>query len=317
MLKLKGGEKLLEPAIIPTPSFGLNYVLSGGIWSGRFTTLWGNPGAGKTSMALYILAEAQKQGFVPVIVDSEGSYTDSWAEKCGVDLSQRIYIRSTIVEEILDEIVPLMKEKDKKYFFLLDTLNTMLVENFYKNDSGTGGIGLSARSQTFMLQKLASYLGPNNGVILIVQQQVNLGGLIATIDAKIGNAGKHWSTNIIKLFASISKEAMVRDKDGTILDKRVAWTVQKSKQGPIEGVKGEYWFSPQSCTFDQTREIVEFAVTVGIIQKGGAWFNFGDRKFQGYDNLIAGMTEEDIVYLREILQKSSIKFDIETGEILE
>lgn len=71
MLVVKGGEKIPTPEIIPTPSFGLNYILGGGMWSGRYHIVWGNPQAGKSTMCFHAAAEAQKLGYTPVIIDAE------------------------------------------------------------------------------------------------------------------------------------------------------------------------------------------------------------------------------------------------------
>src|SRR5438132_1215711 len=109
MLRINGGQSMPEHGILPSPSLGLNHVLGGGFWTGRFSLLWGTPSSGKTTMLLHMLAEAQKQGYYPVIVDSEYSVTDEWMDKCGLDKNRRIVLQSTITEEILKEIVPLFK----------------------------------------------------------------------------------------------------------------------------------------------------------------------------------------------------------------
>ena len=71
MLIVKGGERLPAPDVIPTPSFGLNYGLGGGIWSGRINVIWGNKSAGKSTLTLHMAATAQEMGYTPVIVDAE------------------------------------------------------------------------------------------------------------------------------------------------------------------------------------------------------------------------------------------------------
>ena len=87
------GDHMPEYEIIPTPSVGLNRALGGGLYSGMTHLLWGTPSAGKTTMCYHIVAEAQKRGYRPVIIDSEFSYKDKYAEQCGVDISDPVIVQ--------------------------------------------------------------------------------------------------------------------------------------------------------------------------------------------------------------------------------
>jgi len=312
MLKLKGGEPLPTSEVIETPSFGLNHILGGGLWTGRFTLMWGNPSSGKTTFLLHVLAEAQKSGYTPVIIDAEGSYTDAWAEKCGIDISTRLYYKSNVWEHIKKEIVPLMKT-DEKYIFLFDSLNAISSEDWY-NDKG--GMASDARTRRKIFQELAEYLHPtNNAVLMVSQQTLDFSGTYPIMTAKIGNAEQHWCTNIVRLFGSTAKDKLERGTNDLIVNKEVKWTIQKSKQAPVEGTTGTYWFSPQNASIDKKKEIIHIAVAnnVGIV-KGGAWYNIGDQKYHGMDALVDAIDDDKLAYITKELQSTEINFEVEDND---
>lgn len=313
MLIVKGGEKIPTPEIIPTPSFGLNYILGGGLWSGRYHIVWGNPQAGKSTLCFHAAAQAQSLGYTPVIVDAEGSSTDEWMEHCGIDINNRIVIRSTILEDILNVIMPMFREKDSKYFFVFDSINTIVMEQFYKNDDGTGSIGIYARSQGVLIQKVADELisGVNHCVLFIAQQTIAAKGQYFVTQGKYGNAAYHWATNIIRLNATEASADLDRDDDERIVGRKVTWRIDKSKQRPVQGTKGDYWFSPDTAKIEHKKEAFHLAVRHGIIEKKGAWFQWGDKKFHGSEKLVEAMTDDDMSQVFASLNEIDLSFDVE------
>jgi recombination protein RecA len=313
MLVVKGGEKIPKPEIIPTPSFGLNYILGGGLWSGRYHIVWGNPQAGKSTMCFHAAAEAQKMGYTPVIIDAEGSSTDEWMEHCGIDIEDRIVIRSTILEDILNVIMPMFREKDSKYFFIFDSINTIVMEQFYKNDDGMGGIGIYARSQGVLIQKVADELisGVNHCVVFIAQQTIAAKGQYFVTQGKYGNAAFHWATNIIRLNAGDASADVDRDTDERITSRKVTWRIDKSKQKSIQGTKGDYWFSPESAHIDLKREAFHIAVRHGLIVKKGAWFEWDGERYHGAEKLVNALSDKDMEQILSDLENITLVFDSE------
>ena len=315
MLKIAAGQPMPTHDILAMPSYGLNHRLGGGLWTGRFSLVWGTPSAGKTTMLLHTLAEANRNGYHGVIVDTEGSITDPWMEKCGIDINNRTVLQSTIVEEVLKEITPMMKDDKQKYIFLIDSLNNLVPEAFHKEAEGSGGIAIGARARRLLIQKMSKYMSVDNAAILVAQQTLDLSGSHPRLMAKIGNYEWHQMTNIIRLFASSAKDSLERDDTSRILNREVTWTIEKSKQSPIEGASGKYWFSPQDAYIDTTKELLDLAVKNNIITKGGPWFKYGDDyKAQGFDNICA-LLEDNEVVVEEIKQKlESIDFITEVDE---
>lgn len=302
MLIIKGGESVPEPVVVPTASFGVNYALGGGLTSGNFHTFWGNAGSGKTTLALHTMARAQEDGYIPVIVDAERSYTDKWARSCGIDIASRIYIKGNIVEDLLKAIVPLMEDKDNKYIFLFDSLNGILLKEFFEKDEGSKAMALGARSQKALTIRMAHSLTNKDMVIFIAQQSMDLGGKYPVATANMGSAMRHWCTNIIRFFNSANeKESRIRDDSNAILFQEILWTLEKTRQSARTGMQGGYWFSPENASFDWKKEIFHYAVEMGLVVKSGSWFTYGEAKAQGADKLLALLSDRQIEDIRNIL----------------
>lgn len=313
MLIVKGGESLPKPDVIPTPSFALNYILGGGLWSGRIHVLWGNTQAGKSTLALHTAAAAQEMGYIPVIIDAEGTTTDEWLEYCGVDNSNRIVVRSTRLEDILGYIMPLMREQESKYFFILDSINSVVMEAFYKEDGNTGAIGYQARSQTAFLQKISDLMIGNTHhcMLLISQMTMKSEGMYFKQAGKFGNAVDHWATNIIRLSASSASKNVETDEDERINNRMVTWKVQKSKQGPIQGTKGDYWFSPDTAEIDKGKEAFHLGVRNGVIEKSGKWYKWKGESYNGEKKILEALTEEDFEEILTALNDLVLDLDYE------
>lgn len=268
--------------VIPTPSIGLNRALGGGLNTGATHLFWGTPSVGKTTMCFRIIAEAQKLGYRPVIIDSESSYNDAYAAKCGIDIEDVVIIQSTIVEDIMKSLIGYLTDDKEKHIFLFDSLSNIIKEEFYDKPEGGKAMGLQSRSQGYLLQKLVNYLHKERNIMLFVAHQtVDLSGMFAVTKAKMGNTVHHNMHNIVKLFLSMSKSEMDREENNMITSQRATWTVEKTKQIPTIGATGYYYVLPQEGRIDQGREIIDIAIEMDIIQRKGAWYSYEESKWNG------------------------------------
>lgn len=268
--------------VIPTPSIGLNRALGGGLNTGATHLFWGTPSVGKTTMCFRIIAEAQKMGYRPVIIDSESSYNDEYAAKCGIDIDDVVIIQSTIVEDIMKNIVGYLTDDKEKHIFLFDSLSNIIKEEFYDKPEGGKAMGLQSRSQGYLLQKLVNYLHKERNIMLFVAHQtVDLSGMYAVTKAKMGNTVHHNMHNIVKLFLSMSKGEMEREENNMITSQRATWTIEKTKQIPTIGATGFYYVLPQEGRIDQDRELIDIAIEMDIIQRKGAWYTYEESKWNG------------------------------------
>jgi|GEM_PF-2142220 len=276
------GDLMPVHEVIPTPSIGLNRALGGGLNTGATHLFWGTPSVGKTTMCFRILAEAQKLGYRPIIIDSESSYNDEYAAKCGIDIKDIVVVQSTIVEEILKNIYEYLTHLTEKHIFLFDSLSNIIKEEFYDKPEGGKAMGLQSRSQGFLMQKLVNYLHKERNIMLFVAHQtVDLSGMFAVTKAKMGNTVHHNMHNIVKLFLSMSKSEMERDDTNLITSQRATWTIEKTKQLPSIGTTGYYYVLPQEGKIDVDRELIDIAIAMEIIQRKGAWYSYEDQKWNG------------------------------------
>ena len=272
--------------VIPTPSIGLNRALGGGLNTGATHLFWGTPSVGKTTMCFRIIAEAQKLGYRPVIIDSESSYNDEYAAKCGINIDDVVIIQSTIVEDIMKNLIGYLTDDKEKHIFLFDSLSNIIKEEFYDKPEGGKAMGLQSRSQGYLLQKLVNYLHKERNIMLFVAHQtVDLSGMFAITKAKMGNTVHHNMHNVVKLFLSMSKGEMEREENNMITSQRATWTVEKTKQIPTIGATGYYYVLPQEGRIDQEREIIDIAIEMDIIQRKGAWYNYEESKWNGMGSI--------------------------------
>ncbi len=322
MLKVDFGQDMPKFEIIPTPSFGLNRILDGGFYTGRYHVLWGNYSAGKSTMAFQMAAEAQKMGYKVVIIDAEQSYDQRWAEEiCGLQKENRLVLKSCIEEDILDALLPLMKSKEK-IFLIIDSINAIVNEGFYKEASSGKAIGTGAKTRKHFLQKIAGYMDTDKIVVIIAQQGNVNAGQFFILQAQLGEAEKHWTSNTIKLFKAggeddVVREALSSDKKwgGKIIDREIRWTVEKSKQRPVEGAKGAYWFNTQIGGIDTTKEIVALALRHDIIVQKGAWYNYGGEQYQGIKKLLAGLSDVHVDKIKAELLDKDLGAGVQDAEL--
>jgi recombination protein RecA len=279
--------------VIETPSVGLNRALGGGLNTGATHLFWGNPSVGKSTICFRILAEAQSRGFRPVIVDSEYSFNEEYAAKCGININDIVVIQSTVVEDILKNLYPYLSHQEEKHIFLFDSLSNIIRQEAYDKPEGSKAIGLLARSQGALLQQLVNYLHKERNImIFIAHQTMDLSGMYAVTKAKIGNSVFHNMHNIVKLFLSQSSKEMERDDRNMITSQKVAWTIEKTKQRASIGTRGEYYVLPQQASIDKYREMLDIAIEMGIIERRGAWFFYQEEKWNGMAKI--ELTEKQI-----------------------
>lgn len=292
--------RIPEPEILPTPSFGLNRALNGGLHSGRIHVYWGPKASGKTTAALHQIAAAQRQGKICGYVDAERAFNPIWAEACGVDIDALRYIDKNIAEELVELICPSL-QKGEIDLLVVDSLSSLGLKSYLEKPE-QNAIGSYARASKFFTHKLLNVLNHNQQIILISHAAIDMSGQYPVLRAAIGNAIDHWASTIIK-FQIRHGEKNTRDEDGA---RRVAWRVDKSKTSkyPIEG---DYWFVQDEATIDYLAEVASYCADEGVVQKAGAWIYYpdkdscGENRWQGEAKFLAAL-REDIV-LKESIEK--------------
>jgi len=290
----------------PVPSIGLSIGLNGGLGYGRQTLLWGNKSAGKSSLCLQLIGEAQKQGKTCAWIDAEQSYDPEWAERLGVDSTKLLHSSSKSIKDLVNDSVDLLS--NDLDILVVDSITALVPSTYYddgeiKPFEKLGAIGGDARDLSKAI-KVISASNTKTLIILISQQRNQIGTMFTQVQPTGGFAPKFYSSTIIKLWSSDSDGKAVKGKvsvgDKLIeqnIGRRVMWTVENNKLGP-QSMSGEYDFFYQGdhVGVDSVGEAVDLAETYGIIAKGGAWYTVGEQRLQGRRAAVDYLRENPDVY---------------------
>ena len=276
-----------------TPSIGLNLALKGGLGYGRQVLVWGNKSAGKSSFCLQMIAAAQKDGKTCAWIDSEASYSATWAERLGVDSSKLIYSAAKTINDMVDVGVQLMDAGVD--IIVVDSISALLPAIYFEKDGeelknlqDTKQIGAEAKDMTHAV-KMLNYANKDTLLVLISQQRNQFGSMHASHIPTGGMAVKFFSSTVIKLWSSeaeanaIKAGVLVGDK---IIDQKVGrpvnWIVDYNKLGP-PNLSGQYdfYYQGEALGIDAVGETLDIAEMMGIVQRGGAWYTVEGERFQG------------------------------------
>lgn len=296
-----------RPEFLETPSVGLNLALGGGLPFGRVVTFWGTKSAGKSSLCLQILAEAQKQGKSCLYVDVEGTYDDSWGRRLGLDSESLLLDQSRDVASVADSVKDYMVAGID--VVVVDSVSAMTptaqledgeIKDFEENNS----MAASARELKKFLNAL-NYVNDNTLLILIAHGSMGPAGAIWKFKMQGGHALEYYSSQVIKLMSNNTSD--VKNKEIVSNDKIFEWPgyrevkykVDWNKAGP-QGREGKYefHFSGDFVGVDPYQEMVRIASEYGHIKKSGSWFAWGDNNIQGEKSVAEFLRNNEDEYNR-------------------
>lgn len=276
----------------PTPSFGLNMALGGGIGFGRYTLIWGSKSSGKSSLCLGTIAEAQKDGVVAAWIDAERSYDPEWASRFGVDNEKVIHVPANSIEAAFDAAYELAEAGVG--IIVVDSISSLIPSSFFdkkgivKPLEDTRQIGTRSKDLMGALDKL-SLVMDNTAVILISQVRNAIGGMHVYQKPTGGNAVEHLASTIIKLSGKSSENDQIM---GTLhrgdkvyqapVGRTVDWLVTKNKLGPpFKSGSYDLYYDGEFIGIDTASDLINVAMMHGVVERGGAWYNIYGEKFQG------------------------------------
>jgi recombination protein RecA len=302
------GDSVPETEFQPTPSFGLNRALNGGLPYGRQVLIWGSKSSAKSSVCLQTIALAQKEGKICAWIDAEMSYDKSWAERLGVDTSKLIVSQARTINDMVDVGVQLMEAGVD--IIVVDSITSLLPAIYFEKDSdelkqleNTKQIGAEARDFSNAV-KMLNYA--NNKVkptllIFISQSRNNISAMYTSQQPTGGTSVKFYSSTIIRLFSSESDNQAIKGKisvgDKLIEEKigrKVRWDLQFSKTSPaFQGGEYDFYFRGDDLGVDSIGDLVDTAESVGLVSRTGAWYQLEDgTKIQGREAFVARVKED-------------------------
>ena len=314
------GDTVPATQFAPTPSYGLNRALNGGLPYGRQVLIWGSKSSAKSSMCLQTVALAQKEGKVCAWIDAEMSYDKSWAEKLGVDTSKLIVSTVRTINEMVDVGVQLMEAGVD--LIVVDSITSLLPAIYFEKDSdelkqleNTKQIGAESRdfSNAWKMLNYANNKVKPTLFILISQSRNNISAMYTSQQPTGGQATKFYSSTVIKLFSSESDNQALKGKisigDKLIEEKigrKIRWELQFSKTSPsFQSGEYDFYFRGDNVGIDSIGDLVDTAELVGLVSRTGAWYQLEDgTKVQGREGFI-NRVKEDLDLQDSLKQKLS------------
>lgn len=267
--------------VIPTGSLGLDIALGvGGLPRGRITEIYGPESSGKTTVALHVIAEAQKRGGEAAFIDAEHALDPVYAQKLGVDIDRLIVSQPDTGEQAL-EIAEALARSSAIDVIVVDSVAALVPKAEISGIMGESHVGLHARLMSQALRKLTSIINKSNTVAIFINQ------LREKVGVMFGNPEVTTGGRALKFYASVRIDIRRIEsiKDGTnIIGNRTRAKVVKNKVAPpFKETEFDIMFGEG---ISREGNIIDIAVKYNILQKGGSWYSYnGERIGQGRDKV--------------------------------
>lgn len=283
-----GGEKKVDVDVISTGALSLDIALGiGGIPKGRIVEIYGPEASGKTTLAIHILAEAQKKGEAVAFIDAEHAFDPTYAKNIGMNLDE-VYISQPDFGEQALEILETLVRSAAFGVIVIDSVAALTPRAEIEGDMGDSHMGLQARLMSQALRKITA-ISSKTGTTIIFLNQLRM-----KIGIMFGNPETTTGGNALKFYSSVRLDIRQKDKilkDGKLIGHFRKVKVVKNKMAPP--FKEATFSMIYPMGIDKESSILDAALEQDVVQKAGAWFKYGDVQLAQGREATADLLRED------------------------
>jgi len=290
-------DQIAPVAGIPTGALSLDLALGGrGMPRGRVCELFGPEGSGKTTLALHVIANAQKAGGVAAFIDAEHAMDPTWARRLGVKLEELLLSQPTCGEEAL-EICEMLVRSNAVDVIVVDSVAALIPRAEIEGEMGDAHVGLQARLMSQAMRKLVGVISKSRTCVIFVNQ------IRMKIGVMFGNPETTPGGRALKFYSSVRVDvrriSTIKEGDQVVGSRTRARVVKNKVAPPFKTAEFDIMFD---SGISATGDLIDLGVEHGVVTKQGAWYSFGDVRLGQGRETAKGFLADNLDLMDEIRQ---------------